>query len=128
MNDRMWANAQTRRNVAQAAVTRLRVLEPDEGPLAVGEGSGPGRMPEPETIVSTCCDGCSRATSRLAGVNVVVTAGATREPIDPVRFISNHSSGKMGVAIAEAAWRRGAEVTLIAGHVDVAVFHRRSAR
>ena len=57
--------------------------------------------------------------SSLAGKKVVVTAGATREPIDPVRFISNHSSGKMGVAIARAAWRRGADVTLIAGHVDV---------
>jgi phosphopantothenoylcysteine decarboxylase/phosphopantothenate--cysteine ligase len=57
--------------------------------------------------------------SALAGRKVVVTAGATREPIDPVRFISNHSSGKMGVAIARAAWRRGADVTLIAGHVDV---------
>src|SRR2546423_6796573 len=57
--------------------------------------------------------------SALAGRKIVVTAGATREPIDPVRFISNHSSGKMGVAIARAAWRRGADVTLIAGHVDV---------
>jgi phosphopantothenoylcysteine decarboxylase/phosphopantothenate--cysteine ligase len=59
--------------------------------------------------------------SSLSGKNVVVTAGATREPIDPVRFISNHSSGKMGVAIARAAWRRGADVTLIAGHMDVAL-------
>jgi phosphopantothenoylcysteine decarboxylase/phosphopantothenate--cysteine ligase len=57
--------------------------------------------------------------SSLSGKKIVVTAGATREPIDPVRFISNHSSGKMGVAIARAAWRRGADVTLIAGHVDV---------
>jgi phosphopantothenoylcysteine decarboxylase/phosphopantothenate--cysteine ligase len=120
MNDRMWSHAQTRRNVDQARSLGYEILEPDEGPLAVGEGSGPGRMPEPETIMSHV-GRLLESDSRLAGVNVVVTAGATREPIDPVRFISNHSSGKMGVAIAKAAWRRGAEVTLIAGHVDVAL-------
>jgi phosphopantothenoylcysteine decarboxylase / phosphopantothenate---cysteine ligase len=120
MNDRMWSHAQTRRNVEQARSLGYEILEPDEGPLAVGEGSGPGRMPEPEQIMSHV-GRLLESTSRLAGVKVVVTAGATREPIDPVRFISNHSTGKMGVAIARAAWRRGAEVTLIAGHVDVAL-------
>ena len=120
MNDRMWSHAQTRRNVEQARSLGYEILEPDEGPLAVGEGSGPGRMPEPEQIMSHV-GRLLESTSRLAGVNVVVTAGATREPIDPVRFISNHSSGKMGVAIARAAWRRGADVTLIAGHVDIAL-------
>jgi phosphopantothenoylcysteine decarboxylase/phosphopantothenate--cysteine ligase len=118
MNDRMWSHAQTKRNVAQARSLGYQVLEPAEGPLAVGEGSGPGRMPEPEEIliqIGRLLEG----RSSLAGKKVVVTAGATREPIDPVRFISNHSSGKMGVAIARAAWRRGAEVTLIAGHVDI---------
>lgn len=120
MNDRMWSHAQTRRNVEQARSLGYEILEPDEGPLAVGEGSGPGRMPEPETIMSHV-GRLLESASRLAGVNVVVTAGATREPIDPVRFISNHSSGKMGVAIARAAWRRGADVTLIAGHVDIAL-------
>jgi len=118
MNDRMWAHAQTRRNVDQARSLGYEILEPAEGPLAVGEGSGPGRMPEPEEIMSRI-GRLLESKSSLSGKNIVVTAGATREPIDPVRFISNHSSGKMGVAIARAAWRRGADVTLIAGHVDI---------
>ncbi len=118
MNDRMWAHAQTRRNVDQARSVGYEILEPAEGPLAVGEGSGPGRMPEPEEIMSHI-GRLLESKSSLSGKKFVVTTGATREPIDPVRFISNHSSGKMGVAIARAAWRRGADVTLIAGHVDV---------
>jgi phosphopantothenoylcysteine decarboxylase / phosphopantothenate---cysteine ligase len=120
MNDRMWAHAQTKRNIVQARSLGYEILEPAEGPLAVGEGSGPGRMPEPEEIMSHI-GRLLETGSSLAGKKVVVTAGATREPIDPVRFISNHSSGKMGIAIARAAWRRGAEVTLIAGHVDIAL-------
>jgi phosphopantothenoylcysteine decarboxylase / phosphopantothenate---cysteine ligase len=118
MNDRMWAHAQTKRNVEQARSLGYEILEPAEGPLAVGEGSGPGRMPEPEEIMSRV-GRVLEPKSSLSGKKFVVTAGATREPIDPVRFISNHSSGKMGVAIARAAWRRGADVTLIAGHVDI---------
>jgi phosphopantothenoylcysteine decarboxylase/phosphopantothenate--cysteine ligase len=120
MNDRMWAHAQTQRNIAQAKSLGYEILEPDEGPLAVGEGSGPGRMPEPETILSHVARLLEKKSS-LNGRRIVVTAGATRESIDPVRFISNHSSGKMGVALARAAWRRGAEVQLIAGHVDIPV-------
>jgi phosphopantothenoylcysteine decarboxylase/phosphopantothenate--cysteine ligase len=77
-------------------------------------------MPEPEEIMSHV-GRLLETDSILQGKHIVVTAGATREPIDPVRFISNHSSGKMGVALARAAWRRGAEVTLIAGHVDVQI-------
>jgi len=122
MNDRMWANAQTKQNIRQLRKLGYTVLDPDEGPLAVGEGSGPGRMPEPEAIVAEI-GRTLEAKGRLAGLNVVVTAGATREAIDPVRFISNHSTGKMGVALAQSAWRRGASVTLIAGHLDVAVPH-----
>jgi phosphopantothenoylcysteine decarboxylase/phosphopantothenate--cysteine ligase len=118
MNDRMWAHAQTKRNVEHARSLGYEILEPAEGPLAVGEGSGPGRMPEPEEIMSRI-GRLLEPESSLSGKKIVVTAGATREPIDPVRFISNHSSGKMGVAIARAAWRRGADVTLIAGHMDV---------
>jgi phosphopantothenoylcysteine decarboxylase/phosphopantothenate--cysteine ligase len=118
MNDRMWSHAQTQRNVKHIRSLGYQVLDPAEGPLAVGEGSGPGRMPEPEEIMSRI-GRLLEGDSSLAGRKVVVTAGATREPIDPVRFISNHSSGKMGVAIARAAWRRGADVTLIAGHLDI---------
>ena len=118
MNDRMWAHVQTARNVEHARSIGYQVLEPGEGPLAAGEGSGPGRMPEPEEIMSRIARMLESAAA-LKGRTVLVTAGATREPIDPVRFISNHSSGKMGIAIARAAWRRGADVTLIAGHVDV---------
>jgi phosphopantothenoylcysteine decarboxylase/phosphopantothenate--cysteine ligase len=118
MNDRMWAHAQTKRNIQQVLSLGYEVLEPAEGPLAVGEGSGPGRMPEPEQIMSQI-GRLLEGKSGLKGKKIVVTAGATREPIDPVRFISNHSSGKMGVALARAAWRRGADVTLIAGHVDI---------
>jgi phosphopantothenoylcysteine decarboxylase/phosphopantothenate--cysteine ligase len=118
MNDRMWSHVQTVRNVEQARSIGYNVLDPSEGPLAAGEGSGPGRMPEPEEILTRIARLLESETS-LRGKNVLVTAGATREPIDPVRFISNHSSGKMGIAIARAAWRRGADVTLIAGHVDV---------
>jgi len=75
-------------------------------------------MPEPEEIMSHV-GRLLEAASSLKGKNIIVTAGATREPIDPVRFLSNHSSGKMGVALARAAWRRGADVTLIVGHVDI---------
>lgn len=118
MNDRMWANAQTKRNVAHLRELGYLVVDPDEGPLAVGEGSGPGRMPEPETIFAHIARSIE-TSGALTGKRVVVTAGATREPIDPVRFISNHSSGRMGIAIADAARRRGAEVVLIAGHLEV---------
>jgi phosphopantothenoylcysteine decarboxylase/phosphopantothenate--cysteine ligase len=118
MNDRMWANVQTQANVRRLRDNGYDVLEPDEGALAVGEGSGPGRMPEPETIFQNVARKLE-APGKLAGKTIVVTAGATREAIDPVRFISNHSSGRMGVAIAEAAHRRAANVVLIAGHLEV---------
>jgi phosphopantothenoylcysteine decarboxylase / phosphopantothenate---cysteine ligase len=119
MNDRMWAHRQTAHNVTHLRGLGYHVLDPDDGPLAAGEGSGPGRMPEPETIlahVGRLLD----ADGLLRGRRVVVTAGATREPVDPVRFLSNRSSGKMGVAIAGAAWRRGADVVLVAGAITVA--------
>lgn len=122
MNDHMWAHPQTQRNVAHLRELGYRVLDPTEGMLAAGEGSGPGRMPEPEEIfahVGRLLE--SESATALRGRRVLVTAGPTREPIDPVRFISNHSSGKMGVALAAAAWRRGAEVDLIAGPLSVAV-------
>ena len=119
MNDHMWAHPQTQRNVQHLAELGYRVLPPDDGMLAVGEGSGPGRMPEPETIFAHVGRVLEPA-GPLAGKRIVVTAGPTREAIDPVRFISNHSSGKMGAAIAAAAWRRGADVQLIAGPLAIA--------
>ena len=119
MNDRMWAHPQTRRNAEHLRELGYRVLEPDEGPLAAGEGSGPGRMPEPEHVVAQVARLLGEG-GPLAGRSVLVTAGPTREAVDPVRYLSNHSSGRMGVAIAAAAWRRGAEVTLVHGPLSVA--------
>ncbi|CAN5672458.1 bifunctional phosphopantothenoylcysteine decarboxylase/phosphopantothenate--cysteine ligase CoaBC [soil metagenome] len=118
MNDHMWAHPQTVRNVAHLRELGYKVLDPDDGPLAVGEGSGPGRMPEPDTILAHV-GRVLEPDNTLRGRRVLVTTGATREPVDPVRFISNESTGKMGVAVAAAAWRRGADVTLIAGHTDI---------
>src|SRR3954454_16426043 len=120
MNEAMWAHRQTVENVRHLSETLgYRVLPPDEGALAAGEGSGPGRMPEPETIFAHT-GRLLEPDSPLRGKRVVVTAGPTREAIDPVRYISNRSSGKMGVAIAAAAWRRGADVVLVAGPLSVA--------
>ena len=118
MNDRMWAHPQTMRNVVHLRSIGYQVLDPDSGALAVGEGSGPGRMPDPETIVAHAAPRLE-AVASLAGRHVVVTAGPTREAVDPVRFLSNRSSGRMGVAVAEAAWRRGASVHLIVGPVSI---------
>ena len=121
MNDRMWAHAQTRANASHLRQLGYRMLDPDDGMLAAGEGSGPGRMPEPETIYAHVARLLEQRDAPLVGRRVLVTAGPTREAIDPVRFLSNHSSGRMGTAVAAAAWRRGAEVTLVAGPLGVAV-------
>ena len=120
MNDRMWANRQTQNNVQHLRELGHHVVEPDEGALAAGEGSGPGRMPEPETILAYV-GRLLEQNAAFRGRRVLVTAGPTREPVDPVRFLSNRSTGKMGVAIAAAAWRRGADVSLVAGPLEVAV-------
>ena len=123
MNDRMWAHRQTGANVEHLRSLGYTVLDPEAGALASPqEGAGPGRMPEPERILAHV-GRMLEARSALAGRRVLVTAGPTREALDPVRFISNHSSGKMGVAIAAAAWRRGADVTLVAGPLAVAPPH-----
>jgi phosphopantothenoylcysteine decarboxylase/phosphopantothenate--cysteine ligase len=117
MNDRMWAHRQTQANVAHCRSLGYVVLEPDTGDLAAGEGAGPGRMPEPDVIFAHA--GRMLEAPSLDGRSLLVTAGPTREPLDPVRFLSNRSSGKMGVAIAAAAWRRGARVTLVHGPMEV---------
>jgi phosphopantothenoylcysteine decarboxylase/phosphopantothenate--cysteine ligase len=114
MNDRMYAHPQTRSNLARLAEIGYRVAGPADGPLAWGEGEGPGRMLEPGEIV----EHVGRALEPLGplhGTRIVVTAGPTREAIDPVRYIGNRSSGRMGYALAAAAWRRGAAVRLISG-------------
>ena len=118
MNVRMWSHAATRRNVAQLRADGVTVLEPDEGPMACGE-YGPGRLPEPEAILAAIRHALAPVEKRLAGKHVLVTAGPTHEPIDPVRYIANRSSGKQGFAIAGALAALGARVTLVAGPVTL---------
>jgi phosphopantothenoylcysteine decarboxylase/phosphopantothenate--cysteine ligase len=114
MNDRMYAHPQTQANLRRLAEIGYRVAGPAVGPLAWGEGEGPGRLIEPDEIVAHAGRALEPAGA-LAGRRVVVTAGPTREAIDPVRFIGNRSSGRMGYEIAAAAWRRGADVILVSG-------------
>jgi phosphopantothenoylcysteine decarboxylase/phosphopantothenate--cysteine ligase len=147
MNVRMWEHVATQRNVAQLRADGVTILEPDEGPMACGE-FGAGRLPEPEAIAAAIEAALSspytppsphsversRSThpsaglstslranggGRLAGQHILVTAGPTHEPIDPVRYIANRSSGKQGFAIAAALARLGARVTLVAGPVTL---------
>ncbi|MGN6620190.1 MAG: bifunctional phosphopantothenoylcysteine decarboxylase/phosphopantothenate--cysteine ligase CoaBC [Sphingomonas sp.] len=120
MNVRMWEHAATRRNVATLRADGVTVLEPDEGPMACGE-YGPGRLPEPEAILAAIDRALGTGGGgRLAGKHVLVTAGPTHEPIDPVRYIANRSSGRQGFELAGALARLGARVTLIAGPVALA--------
>lgn len=116
MNRVMWASATTRDNAERLSGLGVRLLGPAEGELAEGE-TGAGRMLEPEEIVAALGSDAEPG-SALAGMRVIVTAGPTREPIDPVRYVTNRSSGRMGFAVAEAAAARGADVTLIAGPVS----------
>ena len=117
MNVRMWRHSATQRNVRRLRDDGVTILDPDEGEMACGE-FGPGRLPEPEAILSAIERALGpRPSGRLAGRHVVVTAGPTHEPIDPVRVIANRSSGRQGFAVAEALARLGARVTLIAGPV-----------
>ncbi len=118
MNARMWLHPATRENLAALAARGVEIVEPAAGWLAEGE-SGPGRLAEPAAIVAAALSAARRSRA-LEGRTVVVTAGPTREPIDPVRFLSNRSSGRMGYALAAAAARRGARVVLISGPVELA--------
>lgn len=117
MNPAMYANPAVQENIAKLKTRGVRFVGPAEGEVACGD-TGRGRLAPVEDIVSAARDSLSLKMD-MKGLNVVVTAGGTREPIDPVRYIGNRSSGKMGVAIASAAARRGAKVTLIAGAMDV---------
>jgi phosphopantothenoylcysteine decarboxylase/phosphopantothenate--cysteine ligase len=119
MNTRMWEHPATRRNIETLRKDGVRLLGPDHGELAEAE-VGFGRMADPERILAAVGRLLEPSSSAWSGRRVVVTAGPTRAPIDAVRFISNHSSGRMGFALAEAAWRRGADVVLIAGPTEVA--------
>ena len=119
MNVRMWTHAATRRNVAQLRADGITVLDPDDGAMACGE-YGPGRLPEPVAIAAAIDAALAPPAGSLAGRHVLVTAGPTHEPIDPVRYIANRSSGRQGFAIAEALAALGARVTLVAGPVALA--------
>ena len=117
MNARMWANPATQENVRKLRERGVEIVGPAEGELGEG-GSGVGRMSEPEEIYARCLQLLS-VTDSLAGVRVLVSAGGTREPLDSVRYLGNRSSGRMGVALAAEAARRGAEVTLVAANLAV---------
>jgi phosphopantothenoylcysteine decarboxylase/phosphopantothenate--cysteine ligase len=119
MNVRMWQHPATRRNVATLRADGIHFIGPDEGEMACGE-FGPGRMSEPDAIVN----GIARLLSEnqrgpLTGRHVLITSGPTHEPLDPVRYIANRSSGKQGHALARAAVAAGARVTLVSGPVDL---------
>jgi len=133
MNVRMWLHPATQRNIAQLRADGVTIMEPDDGDMACGE-YGPGRLPEPQAILGSIramlaapLGEAQTATARfgqnpppLRGKHVLITAGPTHEPIDPVRYIANRSSGKQGFAIAGALAALGADVTLVAGPVALA--------
>jgi len=117
MNPRMWENPITRRNVALLRELGYRFIDPEKGRMACGT-EGWGRLASPQRIVDTVVELLCRKQD-LAGLRVLVTAGPTREPLDPVRFLSNRSSGRMGCALGSAAAARGAMVTLVAGPLSL---------
>ena len=117
MNPRMWASPATQANAAAIRARGIELIGPDEGEMAEGEW-GVGRMSEPDEIFEACAALIAKR-EQLRGTRMLVTAGGTREPLDDVRFVGNRSSGRMGVALAEEARRRGAEVTLVAANLAV---------
>jgi len=116
MNQRMWLNPATQENIALLKSRGYYISTPEDGDQACGE-TGPGRMAEPNQIISLT--NTLFQSDLLTGTNILITAGPTREPLDPVRYLTNHSSGKMGFALAEAACSAGAKVTLVAGPVNL---------
>jgi phosphopantothenoylcysteine decarboxylase/phosphopantothenate--cysteine ligase len=118
MNPHMWANRATRRNMAQLAAGGVTLVGPNAGEMAETGEAGIGRMAEPLEIVAAT-EALLRGAGALAGISMLVTSGPTHEPIDPVRYIANRSSGKQGHAIAEAAASSGAQVTLVSGPVNI---------
>jgi phosphopantothenoylcysteine decarboxylase / phosphopantothenate---cysteine ligase len=120
MNDRMYAHPATQDNLTLLRARGIETVGPNTGELASHGEHGAGRMSEPEELVAACERLLAPAGRRgWAGVRVLVTAGGTREPIDPVRYIGNRSSGRMGLSLAAAAARRGADVTVIAANVSL---------
>ena len=117
MNDRMYGAAATQANLATLRERGVRVIEPDTGALASRGEWGTGRLPSPEALLHEVTSALPSAPGPWDGLRVLVSAGGTREPIDPVRFLGNRSSGRMGLALAERARIRGAEVTLVAANV-----------
>ncbi len=116
MNQGMWSHPATTANMELLSQRQVKIFGPDNGIQACGD-IGPGRMQQPDILVEQVA--ACFASQQLSGMKMVITAGPTREAIDPVRYISNHSSGKMGYALAEAAIEAGAEVTLISGPVNL---------
>jgi phosphopantothenoylcysteine decarboxylase / phosphopantothenate---cysteine ligase len=117
MNDRMYRDAATQENLATLRRRGITVIEPEEGALASRGEHGVGRLPEPRVLLDAIGAAVPSPSGPWDGLRVLVSAGGTREPIDPVRFIGNRSSGRMGMALADRAARRGAEVTLVAANV-----------
>jgi phosphopantothenoylcysteine decarboxylase/phosphopantothenate--cysteine ligase len=120
MNDRMYADAATQSNLATLRERGVEVIEPGEGRLASRGEHGRGRLPDPAELLARVEAVLPAGERPWDGLRVLVTAGGTREPVDPVRFLGNRSSGRMGLALAAAAARRGADVTLIAANVALA--------
>lgn len=125
MHSEMWRHPATAHNVEVLRARGVHIVGPEDGPLTGGD-VGPGRMTEPEQLYAAVTDLLARRRD-LAGLRVLVSTGGTREPIDPVRYIGNRSSGRQGVAVALSAADRGAEVTLVAAHVDADVLAAASA-
>ena len=127
MHTEMWEHPATQANVATLRSSGVHILEPASGRLT-GSDSGPGRLPEPAEIAEAALalveepvDGAGSESRDLTGRHVVISAGGTREPVDPVRFLGNRSTGRQGVALARTALARGARVTIVAAHVEVAI-------
>lgn len=119
MNDRMYRDAATQANLRTLRERGVTVIDPEEGALASRGEHGVGRLPDPDTLLAAVEAVLPRAAGPWDGLRVLVSAGGTREPIDPVRYIGNRSSGRMGLALAECAARRGAKVTLVAANVSL---------
>ncbi|MFB8388183.1 bifunctional phosphopantothenoylcysteine decarboxylase/phosphopantothenate--cysteine ligase CoaBC [Microbacterium sp. NPDC055910] len=126
MHTEMWRHPATVANIQTLQARGVTIVGPDDGALTGGD-TGPGRMSDPEAIVAAALAAVGSDARDLAGLRVAVSTGGTREPIDPVRFIGNRSSGRQGVAVALAAADRGAEVELVAAHVDDGVLAAASA-